>query len=47
MYSHAFKYIGTSDAERALEAVKLVERDISGVDINMGCPKKFSIQAGT
>lgn len=35
--------IGTSDAIRALKVAKLVEQDVSGIDLNMGCPKLFSI----
>lgn len=38
--------LGTSDAERALSVGKLVENDIAGLDINMGCPKEFSIKGG-
>ncbi|XP_017109267.1 tRNA-dihydrouridine(20) synthase [NAD(P)+]-like [Drosophila bipectinata] len=38
--------MGTSDAERALAVGKLLQRDISGLDINMGCPKEFSIKGG-
>lgn len=38
--------LGTSDAERALGVGKLVENDIAGLDINMGCPKEFSIKGG-
>lgn len=55
--------IGTSDAQRALKAAKLVyvvnigytialtvalrsENDVSGIDINMGCPKEFSLKGG-
>ncbi|XP_053203485.1 tRNA-dihydrouridine(20) synthase [NAD(P)+]-like [Panonychus citri] len=38
--------IGTADPERALKAAKLVEQDVSGIDINMGCPKGFSIKGG-
>lgn len=38
--------LGTSDGERALKAARLVEKDVAGIDINMGCPKKFSIQGG-
>ncbi|XP_017491960.1 PREDICTED: uncharacterized protein LOC108380103, partial [Rhagoletis zephyria] len=38
--------LGTSDAERALAVGKLVEHDIAGLDINMGCPKEFSIKGG-
>jgi len=38
--------LGTADAQRALNAARLVENDVAGIDINMGCPKKFSIQGG-
>jgi len=38
--------LGTSDGHRALNAARLVENDCAGIDINMGCPKKFSIQGG-
>ncbi|XP_067640494.1 tRNA-dihydrouridine(20) synthase [NAD(P)+]-like isoform X2 [Eurosta solidaginis] len=38
--------LGTSDAERALSVGKLVEHDIAGLDVNMGCPKEFSIKGG-
>ncbi|KAH8416366.1 hypothetical protein KR222_000735 [Zaprionus bogoriensis] len=38
--------MGTSDAERALAVGKLVQQDIAGLDINMGCPKEFSIKGG-
>ncbi|XP_014247749.1 tRNA-dihydrouridine(20) synthase [NAD(P)+]-like [Cimex lectularius] len=38
--------IGTCNPERALQAAKLMEDDIAGVDINMGCPKEFSIKGG-
>ncbi|XP_031254332.1 tRNA-dihydrouridine(20) synthase [NAD(P)+]-like isoform X2 [Pistacia vera] len=35
--------MGTSDAVRALNAAKIVCKDVAAVDINMGCPKSFSI----
>ncbi|KAH8356501.1 hypothetical protein KR084_003055 [Drosophila pseudotakahashii] len=38
--------MGTSDAGRALAVGQLLQRDISGLDINMGCPKEFSIKGG-
>jgi len=38
--------LGTNDGQRALQAARLVETDVAGIDINMGCPKKFSIQGG-
>ncbi|KAJ8441043.1 hypothetical protein Cgig2_020334 [Carnegiea gigantea] len=38
--------IGTSDAIRALKAAQLVWKDIAAIDVNMGCPKSFSISGG-
>lgn len=38
--------LGTADHIRALKAAKLVENDVAGIDINMGCPKEFSIKGG-
>lgn len=38
--------IGTADGDRAAAAAKKVERDISGFDVNMGCPKGFSLKGG-
>ncbi|MES1923280.1 hypothetical protein MHBO_004829 [Bonamia ostreae] len=38
--------LGTADAVNALKAVKVVQRDIKAVDINMGCPFKFSVAGG-
>lgn len=38
--------IGTSDATRALKATQAVIKDIDAVDINMCCPKHFSISGG-
>ncbi|CAG8454656.1 301_t:CDS:10 [Funneliformis mosseae] len=38
--------IGTSDPELALQAALKVKQDVSGIDVNCGCPKKFSIQGG-
>lgn len=38
--------LGSSTPETALQAARIVQHDVSGIDINMGCPKKFSIQAG-
>ncbi|XP_021026780.1 tRNA-dihydrouridine(20) synthase [NAD(P)+]-like [Mus caroli] len=34
--------MGTSDAERALAVARLVENDVAGIDVNMGCPKEYS-----
>ncbi len=38
--------MGTNDAVRALRAARVVCRDVCAVDINMGCPKHFSVHAG-
>lgn len=38
--------IGTSCPERALKVGQMVQDDIAGLDINMGCPKEFSIKGG-
>lgn len=38
--------MGTSDAERALKTAKMVEDYVAGIDVNMGCPKEFSIKGG-
>lgn len=38
--------MGTCDPERALRVAKMLEQDVSGIDINMGCPKEFSIKGG-
>eukprot|EP00057_Strongylocentrotus_purpuratus_P031319 XP_784269.3 PREDICTED: tRNA-dihydrouridine(20) synthase [NAD(P)+]-like isoform X2 [Strongylocentrotus purpuratus] len=38
--------MGTADAQRALRVAKMVEKDVSGIDINMGCPKDFSLKGG-
>eukprot|EP00040_Diaphanoeca_grandis_P016174 m.83335 g.83335 ORF g.83335 m.83335 type:complete len:461 (-) comp25618_c0_seq1:120-1502(-) len=38
--------MGTSDPDRALKAAKLVCDDVAGIDVNMGCPKHFSIAGG-
>ncbi|KAL1240657.1 tRNA-dihydrouridine(20) synthase [NAD(P)+]-like [Trichinella spiralis] len=38
--------IGTSDGEKALAAARVVEQDVAGIDVNMGCPKPFSLLGG-
>ena len=38
--------LGVASAEHALAAAKVVEADVDQIDINMGCPKKFSVQGG-
>ncbi|KAH9300807.1 hypothetical protein KI387_012390, partial [Taxus chinensis] len=38
--------IGTANAVRALHAAQLLCNDVAGIDVNMGCPKSFSISGG-
>jgi tRNA-dihydrouridine synthase 2 len=38
--------MGTSDVNRALTVGKKVQNDVAAIDINMGCPKSFSIKGG-
>jgi len=38
--------IGSNDAVNALKAAEIVSRDVDGIDLNMGCPKHFSVHAG-
>ncbi|XP_058811253.1 tRNA-dihydrouridine(20) synthase [NAD(P)+]-like isoform X2 [Topomyia yanbarensis] len=38
--------LGTANAERALQVGKKVQQDVAALDINMGCPKDFSIKGG-
>ncbi|XP_060587276.1 tRNA-dihydrouridine(20) synthase [NAD(P)+]-like [Ruditapes philippinarum] len=38
--------MGTADAKTALRAAKKIENDVSAIDVNMGCPKEFSIKGG-
>ena len=38
--------MGTNDAQRALSVAQLVINDVAGVDVNMGCPKEFSVKGG-
>ena len=38
--------IGTTNAVRALKSAELVSQDVAGLDVNMGCPKHFSISGG-
>ncbi|KAK1272519.1 hypothetical protein QJS04_geneDACA015222 [Acorus gramineus] len=38
--------MGTSCAARALATAQLVCKDVAAIDINMGCPKSFSISGG-
>lgn len=38
--------IGTGNAQHALQAAMHVHQDVAAIDINMGCPKKFSTGGG-
>ncbi|KAF7792504.1 hypothetical protein EIP86_003545 [Pleurotus ostreatoroseus] len=38
--------IGSADPETAVQAAKAVMNDVSGIDLNCGCPKAFSTHAG-
>ncbi|GFR49654.1 hypothetical protein Agub_g11796, partial [Astrephomene gubernaculifera] len=38
--------LGTSDPAAALAAAQVVCGDVACVDVNMGCPKQFSLQGG-
>ncbi|KAI7900417.1 uncharacterized protein BX663DRAFT_517494 [Cokeromyces recurvatus] len=38
--------LGTADADLALQAALTLKQDVAAVDVNCGCPKKFSIQGG-
>ncbi|XP_065915860.1 tRNA-dihydrouridine(20) synthase [NAD(P)+]-like [Dysidea avara] len=38
--------MGTSDAERAAKVAQFVKDDVAAVDVNMGCPKEFSLKGG-
>ena len=38
--------MGTGESSLALQAATLVEKDVDGIDINMGCPRKFSVSGG-
>jgi len=38
--------LGTADPVNAAAAAKHLSRDVDGIDVNMGCPKKFSVTGG-
>ncbi|VDO07018.1 unnamed protein product [Rodentolepis nana] len=38
--------LGTADAKRALLAARKVQADVAAIDVNMGCPKDYSIKGG-
>ena len=37
---------GTASAVEALKAAQVVAADVRAIDVNMGCPVKFSVQGG-
>ncbi|GJJ11883.1 hypothetical protein Clacol_006121 [Clathrus columnatus] len=38
--------IGSADPELAVQAARIIKDDVSGVDLNCGCPKPFSTHSG-
>lgn len=38
--------VGSADPELAVQAAKTVMQDVSGIDLNCGCPMAFSTHAG-
>lgn len=38
--------LGTGEPHLALQAALIVHRDVAAIDINMGCPRKFSVAGG-
>ena len=38
--------LGAADPQVALKAARLVQADVAAVDLNMGCPKPYSIKGG-
>ncbi|XP_039618877.1 tRNA-dihydrouridine(20) synthase [NAD(P)+]-like [Polypterus senegalus] len=44
--NHVVFQMGTADPQRALTVAQLVENDVAGIDVNMGCPKEYSTKGG-
>lgn len=38
--------MGTANPERAVALAKMVQHDVSAIDVNMGCPKPYSTDFG-
>lgn len=38
--------IGSADPDLAVQAARIVKDDVSGIDLNCGCPKPFSTHSG-
>lgn len=43
---HLIVQLGSSNVERAVQAARMLREDCVGIDLNCGCPKKFSTHAG-
>ncbi|KAI9569497.1 hypothetical protein HD554DRAFT_2091622 [Boletus coccyginus] len=43
---HLIYQIGSASPELAVQAAKTVAQDVSGIDLNCGCPKPFSTHSG-
>jgi tRNA-dihydrouridine synthase 2 len=43
---HLIYQIGSADPDLAVQAAKAIMQDVSGIDLNCGCPKPFSTHAG-
>ncbi|OAF65023.1 Dihydrouridine synthase 2 [Intoshia linei] len=44
--NHVIFQMGTSNPEKSLKVAQMIQNDVAGIDINMGCPKNFSIKGG-
>lgn len=38
--------LGSCNADRAVTVARMLEKDVAAIDLNMGCPKKFSVDGG-
>jgi tRNA-dihydrouridine synthase 2 len=38
--------LGTADPELAIQAAQTIAQDVAFIDVNCGCPKRFSLQGG-
>lgn len=46
LYVLAFTYAPSPLPAPLCRTLQHVERDVAAVDVNMGCPKRFSLQGG-
>lgn len=44
--AHLIAQIGSASPQTALAAALLLQEDVAGIDLNCGCPKRFSTHAG-